>query len=333
MNLEQRIDLLTRLGDYMKSNEPSWEEAKQRASYENGWFIPEFVKMASQSIAGNYLRRDILEKWVAKYKIDPNEPKETKLVGIVMAGNIPLVGFHDLLSVFISGHRALIKPSSKDNVLIRHLVEKMAEWNPEVLKFIQFADSLNNCDAYIATGSNNSAGYFEYYFKKYPHIIRRNRTSVAVLTGEESKTELEQLADDVYLFFGLGCRNVTKIFVPQGYDFIPLLTALKKYDALTDHHKYKNNYDYNLAILLLNKKVYMSSGSVLLVEESSPFSPIAVLNYEHYDNKQMVTDAMKKSVDIQCIVGQDCIQFGRAQSPGIDDYADGVDTLAFLANL
>ncbi|MEI9909839.1 MAG: hypothetical protein WDO71_09315 [Bacteroidota bacterium] len=204
----------------------------------------------------------------------------SKTSGIVMAGNIPLVGFHDLLCVFIAGHKAIIKPSSKDDTLIRHLAAKLIEWEIEVSELIQFAEMLKNCEAYIATGSNNSAGYFEYYFKKYPHIIRRNRTSVAILTGHETHDELAKLADDVYCYFGLGCRNVTKIHVPKEYDFIPLLTAFKKYDYLAEHHKYKNNYDYNLAIHLLNKKMYMSNPSLLLIEEASPFSPISQLNYE-----------------------------------------------------
>ena len=162
----------------------------------------------------------------------------------------------------------------------------MAAWNEEVNDLISFSEMLKGCDAYIATGSNNSAGYFEYYFGKYPHIIRRNRTSVAILTGNETNEELEKLADDVYLYFGLGCRNVTKLYVPEGYDFIPLLTAFKKYNYLADHHKYKNNYDYNLAIHLLNKKFYMSNESLLLVEDASLFSPISQLNYEFYTDQE-----------------------------------------------
>jgi hypothetical protein len=244
-----------------------------------------------------------------------------------------LVGFHDLLCVFISGHKALVKASSKDAVLMRHLFEKMTEWDAATGQLVTFSEQLKSCDAYIATGSNNSAGHFEYYFRKYPHIIRKNRTSVAILTGEETPADLQKLADDVYLYFGLGCRNVTKIYVPARYDFVPLLTAFKKYDYLFEHHKYKNNYDYNLAIHLLNKKVYMSNSSLLLVEENSPFSPISQLNYEVYKDRKELVESLSGDPAIQCIVGRDFVAFGESQRPSISDYADRVDTLQFLVNL
>jgi hypothetical protein len=192
---------------------------------------------------------------------------------------------------------------------------------------------IKNCDAYIATGSNNSSRYFEYYFGKYPSIIRKNRTSVAILTGKENKEDLERLADDVYQYFGLGCRNVTKIFIPRNYDFIPLLNAFKKYDYLVDHHKYKNNYDYNLAIQILNKQYYMTNGSILLIENESPLSPISQLHYEYYDDEKEVLQKLKNDPTIQCIVSKDDIDFGGAQCPDICDYADGVDTMAFLKGL
>jgi hypothetical protein len=337
MNLPYRINLLTRLGEYILSKDGSpaaeeWEEAKEKASRENSWFIPEFVERASATIGRSLLQKDILEKWVSRYQL-PQINSSPKSVGIVMAGNIPLVGFHDFLCVFISGHKALIKPSSKDETLIKHLVAKLTEWSPDVNEWVGFADMLKNCDAYIATGSNNSAGYFEYYFKKYPHVIRRNRTSVAILTGEESKEDLIKLADDVYLYFGLGCRNVTKIYVPRDYDFIPLLRAFDKYNYLADSHKYKNNYDYNLAIQLLNKKMYMSNPSILLVEDVSLFSPISQLNYEFYDDREQLTTALEENKNIQCIAGSGRVPFGQTQQPAIHDYADGVDTLQFLASL
>jgi len=332
MNLSRRIDLLCQLGDYMLSTTAEWKETMAKAGRENSWFIPEFTELAVKNIGNNFLDRSILEKWVAGYSL-PETNEHPKKVGIVMAGNIPLVGFHDFLCVFISGHKALIKPSSKDETLIKHLVERMSGWDEEVNEFVQFAERLKGCDAYIATGSNNSAGYFEYYFKKYPHIIRRNRTSVAILTGTETGEELRKLADDVYLFFGLGCRNVTKIFVPPNYDFIPLLKAFEKYNHLADHGKYKNNYDYNLAIQILNKKFYMSNASLLLVEEVSPFSPISRLNYEFYDDVTGLINSLKKNEAIQCVVSKDGIAFGQAQSPSITDYADGIDTMEFLANL
>lgn len=332
MILNSRIELLARLGKYMLSDTPGWLEAKVKAGNENGWFIPEFVDLATKNIAESFLRRDVLEKWTAAYQI-PLENSHPKTIGIVMAGNIPLVGFHDLLCVFITGNKAIVKPSSKDDTLIHHLVDKMGEWDEETKYLISFSEMLKNCDAYIATGSNNSAGYFEYYFKKYPHIIRRNRTSVAVLTGNETKEDLVKLADDVYLYFGLGCRNVTKIYVPEKYDFIPLLRAFEKYNYLADNHKYKNNYDYNLAIHILNKKLYMSNPSILLVEESSPFSPVSQLHYEFYDDGEKLAAELKQNNLIQCITGKGFLPFGEAQYPCIDQYADGVDTLKFLSEL
>jgi len=192
---------------------------------------------------------------------------------------------------------------------------------------------LKNCDAYIATGSNNSSRYFDYYFSKYPHIIRRNRTSVAILTGNESIEELENLADDVYLYFGLGCRNVTKIYVPRNFDFIQMLEIFRKYNYLADHNKYKNNYDYNLALHLLNNKFYMTNGSILLIEDQAIFSPISQLNYEYYDNKEELLEKLKKSDEIQCITGLEKVPFGSAQCPSVTDYSDGVDTIKFLAAL
>jgi hypothetical protein len=218
-------------------------------------------------------------------------------------------------------------------VLIKHLTEILQDWEPGINKQVGFSVMLKNCDAYIATGSYNTSRYFEYYFGKYPHIIRRNKTSVAILTGDETTGELEKLADDVYQFFGLGCRNVTKIYVPAGYDFVPLLEAFKKYNVLADHHKYKNNYDYNLAIHILNNKFYMTNGSVLLIEESSLFSPISQLNYEYYTDKKSLLSSLHDNQDLQCIVGQDHIPFGKAQYPGILDYADRADTLAFLNSI
>ncbi len=337
MNLQYRIDLLARLGQYILSTDEQWIQAKERASRENGWFIPAFVDLAISTIATNFLQKDILEKWVAPYKskIDNQNPIATgsKNTGIVMAGNIPLVGFHDFLCVFISGHKSVIKPSSKDQVLIKHLVEKLQDYDPEIKNLVTFSEMLKGCDAYIATGSNNSSRYFDYYFGKYPHIIRRNRTSVAVLRGEEVTADLERLADDVYLYFGLGCRNVTKIYVPAGYDFIPLLEAFRKYNYQADHHKYKNNYDYNLALHLLNKKYYMTNGSILLIEDAAIFSPISQLNYEFYNGNDDLAARLPAAQDLQCVVGKSFIPFGGAQCPSISEYADGVDTLKFLTDL
>jgi hypothetical protein len=330
MNLQMRIDLATRLGQYILSDSPEWLEAKQRASLINPWFTPEFIDIAAGNLAKHFLNKKKLESWTSSYKIGIVDRKR---IGIVMAGNIPLVGFHDFLCVFITGHKAIIKPSSKDEVLIKHLTQKLIEWDKRLDEMIVFQEMLKDCDAYIATGSNNSARYFEYYFKKYPHIIRRNRTSVAILDGNETTTELEKLADDVHLYFGMGCRNVTKIFVPKDYEFIPLLTAFKKYDHFKDHHKYRNNYDYNLALHILNGKFYMANESIILLENPSIFSPISQLNYEFYTDKNTIAESLRTMDDLQCAVGHDYIPFGQAQLPSLTDYADGIDTINFLIKL
>ena len=332
MILQRRIDWLSKLGNYMLSNEPAWKEAKHKASMQNGWFIPEFVAIAIKNIAENFLKKERLDNWITNYHL-LSAVQNPKSIGIVMAGNIPLVGFHDFLSVFVSGHKSVIKTSSKDEILIKHLVNILAGWDPEINNFINFSEMLKNCDAYIATGSNNTSRYFEYYFGKYPHIIRRNKTTVAVLTGHETNNELEKLADDVCQFFGLGCRNVTKIYIPAGYNFEPLLASFKKYNYLADHHKYKNNYDYNLTIHLLNNKFYMTNGSVLLVQDASIFSPISQLNYEYYSDSKSLLSSLHDNPEIQCIIGHDQIPFGQAQSPGLFDYADKTDTMFFLTSL
>lgn len=332
MKLQQRKELLAQLGTYMQGNDEEWAIVKQQAYQENNWFIPEFINLAVKNIATGFLQPSQLDKLANTYSI-PEENPAPQLIGIVMAGNIPLVGFHDLLCVFFSGHRAKIKASSKDEVLITHLVDKMISWQPAIQYYITFSAMLKECDAYIATGSNNSSRYFEYYFSKYPHIIRKNRSSVAILNGHESATELEALADDVYQYFGLGCRNVTKIFVPVDYDFRPLLAAFRKYDHLSDYHKYKNNYDYNLAVYMLNNRYYMTNGSILLVEDTAITSPISQLNYEFYNNEADVRARLLNNDSVQCVVGKNNIPFGEAQCPGITEYADGIDTLDFLLHL
>ena len=338
MNLQMRIEILSKLGQYILSDDPAWKLAKEKASIQNSWFTPEFIELASSNIANQFLDKNILESLVAKYNLQQKTATEKnannlKIVGVIMAGNIPMVGFHDLMSVFITGHKIRIKASSKDDVLIKHLVNKMSEWDPEINELIVFEEMLKGCDAYIATGSNNSSRYFEYYFSKYPNIIRRNKTSIAILDGSETKEDLESLADDVHLFFGLGCRNITKIYVPADYEFIPLLEAFKKYNYLGNHHKYKNNYDYNLAIHILNNKFYMSTDAIILLEDKSLFSRISQLNYEFYTEKTAVLEYLNTSTDLQCIVGHGFIPFGQSQCPGITEFADGIDTIEFLTSL
>ena len=280
-------------------------------------------------IATEYLDEARLHSWMSHYTPTQHPLK----VGIVMAGNIPLVGFHDFLCGFLSGHNLLLKLSSKDTVLIAHLIKKLSEWDEAVLSQVHTAEMLKGCDAYIATGTNNTARYFEQYFGKYPHIIRRNRTSVAVLNGSESAEELAALGKDIFTYFGLGCRNVTQLCVPEGYDFIPLLQTMEAYRHYGDHNKYRNNYDYHLALYLLNRVPYLDNGSLLLVENALPFSAVSVLHYRFYTDRAAILAELHASPDIQAVVGHDAIPFGTAQQPGLEDYADGVDTMAFLCGL
>ena len=249
-----------------------------------------------------------------------------------MAGNIPLVGFHDFLCCFVSGHHPVIKLSSRDYALFRVILEFLNKKNKISAEQITVSSMLKGMDAYIATGSNNSARYFDYYFGKYPSLIRRNRTSIALLEGDETAEELGKLADDVFLYFGLGCRNVTQIRVPENYDFVPLLSAFRKYQWMADHHKYKNNYDYRLSLAILNKLQYMSNDCLLLLENDSPFSPIAVLHYTYYKDIKDSVPA-EKDENLQCIVGRRFLPFGNSQRPGLSDYADGRDTMKFLRSL
>lgn len=332
MELQERIELVLKLGKYMSEESEEWAAIKAKASRENPWFAPEFVDLSIKNICTQFLQKDKLEQWLKTYDTTAFSEKDIK-VGLVMAGNIPLVGFHDFLCVFLSGRKAIIKASSKDDILIKHIVKKFLEWDPSTRELLSFAEILRGCDAYIATGSNNSSRYFDYYFGKYAHIIRRNRTSLAILDGDETKEELDALSDDIQLYFGLGCRNVTKLYVPENYDFLKLLNALRKYDHYFEFHKYKHNYDYHLALLMMSNKFYMNNGSVILAENTSLFSPVSQVNYEFYKDKSAVTALLENNADVQCIVGHGYTNFGKAQQPSLFDYADGVDTMQFLTTL
>jgi hypothetical protein len=330
MKLQNRIALLSTLKKYLIENGEELQRIKHSASVHNGWFTIEFIDIAIKNITEQFLDTEKLTVWISHYFLD--DTIVPKNVGIVMAGNIPLVGFHDFLCVFINGHKQTIKLSSKDDILLKHLVSKMCTWDAGVADYISFAAILKGCDGYIATGSNNSARYFDYYFAKYPSIIRKNRTSVAILRGDESIESLEKLSNDIHIFFGLGCRNVTKIYVPQEYDFVHLLQSFHRYKYFADHHKYRNNYDYNLTIQIMNNRFYMTNESTLLIESDAFFSPISQLNYSFYDNAAALIATLKQSQEIQCIAGLD-IPFGKVQTPGLFDYADGIDTMQFLLTL
>jgi hypothetical protein len=335
MNLQERIEILVSAGEIISgtdgTSKEEWSAALETAYRKNNWFAPLFLQKATEQISSSYLKKEKLEAMVSHYFLD--EPASVKTVGIVMAGNIPLVGFHDFLCVFLSGHHQRIKLSSKDDVLLPTLIRLLERRCSAIKEYVSITERLNDCDAYIATGSDNSARYFEYYFGRYPSVIRKNRTSVAVLTGNETNEELSLLADDLFIYFGLGCRNVTQIHVPKGYNFQPLLESMKKYSWCFDHNKYRNNYDYQLAIYIMNSLPYMTNDCIVLIENESPFSPVGTLHYFYYDDLNSRVDTLKTNQSIQAIVGYNGVPFGQAQTPGLMDYADGVDTMAFLLTL
>ena len=342
--LEQRIQGVAALGamltDYFLHGEKApvyldLEEALQKAEQQNAWFDRENCLFALKHWA-NLLKENSLKAWLSTYPIKEKTPKQ---VALILAGNIPMVGFHDLLCVLLSGHKAIGKLSSQDKVLLPFLIKKLEEIAPEFKGTVCFTEErINDFDAVIATGSNNTARYFEYYFGKKPHIIRRNRNSVAVLTGKETPEELFQLGEDIFRYFGLGCRSVSKLFVPEDYDFVAFFEAIYPYHTLLDHQKYVNNYDYNKAVYLMSLFKLLENGFLLLKEDEKYASPIATLFYERY--KDMATLNQRLEADkeeIQCIVSggniPHTIRFGQSQVPSLTDYADGVDTMAFLNSI
>jgi hypothetical protein len=339
MNIEERIKSFSILGEKLRDALIAGNSRNQflqletlinNQHFSNPWFSPENVREAISSIA-NELTEENLIKWTAFYPA-LKENKEPVKVGVIMAGNIPLVGFHDFLSVLISGHNIIVKTSSKDADLILYISEILCSVNPEFKTKIEFTDStLNGFDAVIATGSNNSSRYFEYYFGKYPNIIRKNRNSVAILEGDETKEELESLGKDIFSYYGLGCRNVSRLFLPEGYDVGSLQKNWELYSGCIGNAKYANNYDFNKAVYLVNKEKFIDSGFLLMKEEDKLSSPVSVVYYTFYKSETALkhqTDALNEK--IQCIIGKKHIPFGKAQSPKLWDYADGIDTIDFL---
>ena len=298
----------------------------------NGWFTRENVIFSIQQWS-KALTPSNLDTWLKPYEFNNDEQKT---VAIVMAGNIPLVGFHDFLSVLISGHKVLVKQSSNDKQLLPVIAAFLMEIAPEFENRIKFTeDRLNDFDAVIATGSNNTARYFEYYFKGKPSIIRKNRNSVALLTGKESKEELDALAEDVFRYFGLGCRNVSKLYVPKEYDFDNFFKAIYPWNTLLNSAKYANNYDYNKAVYLMSEFKLLENGFLILKKDESFGSPIATLFYEEYEDEKDLQEKLQQNKEnLQCVVGHEAeVDFGQTQQPKLWDYADGVDTLKFLEEL
>lgn len=341
LQFEERLQLLRYFRDSFDDSSEAWQSAVQLAYQKNAWFTPENIKQAWKAIVATYLNEDNLSEVSKRYPkiVHLSAPKD---VGIVMAGNIPLVGFHDLLCTFLSGHVAHVKLSSKDEVLIPFIVDQLTEIDPRFSTYVHFEDQLKGLDGYIATGSNNSVRYFQTYFGKYPSIIRHSRSSIAILDGQESDEELIALGGDVFSYFGLGCRSVSKLYVPQGYNFERMLGLWQEHFIDIIHHNaYMNNYDYSYALYLLNKVPFLMNGCVLITEDKQLVSRIAMLHYEQYKDQDDVTHKISPiEKDIQCIVSRTdqvpdltTVPMGSAQLPDFFDYADDIDTLSFLIDL
>ncbi|WP_026809779.1 acyl-CoA reductase [Arenibacter latericius] len=347
-----RLNALIKLGNFFKEyyeyakNSPkidhnsnpwfnAFDDAITLAGHKNGWFTPENI-LFSINTWGELLEEEKLNNWLSHYQIGNNPPKS---VAVVMAGNIPLVGFHDFLSTLITGNNIIVKLSSNDKVLLPFISSYLIEIEPSFKDAIFFADGkLENFDAVIATGSDNTARYFEHYFSKKPNIIRKNRNSVAVLTGRETQPQLQALGEDVFRYYGLGCRSVSKLFVPKDYDFDLFFKAIYPYHNIVDHAKYANNYDYNKAVYLMSLFPILENGFLMLKEDTSYSSPIATLFYETYDSLETLKGNLEKESDkLQCIVADGFttaeIPFGQTQKPSLTDYADNMDTIEFLLNL
>jgi hypothetical protein len=338
MDLEERIESFALLGETLRNslNGISVTRADQlnllidNQHNHNPWFTPENVRRAVTAIAEELTEENLI-RWTSAYP-GLNEQIKPLRVGVIMAGNIPLTGFHDFLSVLISGNNLIAKTSSKDYELIVYISTILCSINTGFRKRIEFTeDTLTNFDVVIATGSDNSSRYFEYYFGKYPNIIRKNRNSIAIIEGNETDDELTNLGTDIFSYFGLGCRNVSKVYFPKGYDFTSMIRHWDTFSGVINHTKYANNYDFNKAVYLVNKEVFYDTGHLLLKEDSKISSPVSVLHYEYYKSQYAIkqqTELLKEK--IQCLVGLHYISFGKAQYPHLWDYADGIDTIEFL---
>lgn len=341
MNTENQVLGLIKLSDYIKaflskkSEEYNQDDADielllKKSEIENPWFTVDNQKFALRQWA-DLLTDEKIKNWLQNYSISTI----SKRVGLILAGNIPLVGFHDVVSVILSNHIPVIKLSSKDRYLVPFLLKKWKEFSNDAIQF-EFVERLENFDAVIATGSNNTARYLEYYFKNHLSIIRKNRTSIAVLKGDETHEELQLLAKDIFQYFGLGCRNVTRIFIPKYFLIDRLFESFIDFQDIINHNKYANNYDYNRAVYLLNQDKFWDNNFVMLKEDDKLFSPLSVINFSRYESLEEVKSFIAENEEnIQCIVAEDelglnSISFGEAQNPSLDTYADNVDTMKFL---
>jgi hypothetical protein len=342
MTLKERIDAFVKVGHFISSHfsqrgevqEPALHQALEQvtevAHLHNNWFIPKFVNHAAASI-GSYLNEQELSAFTGGMEAQPSP----KTIAIICAGNIPLVGWHDIMCVLLSGNKALVKLSTDDDVLLPFFLRLLTHFEPRFEEQIGFASGkLGRFDAVIATGSNNTASYFRYYFGKYPHIIRHNRTSVAVLTGEETEEDLKRLGDDIFLYFGLGCRNVSKVLVPRGYNFNKFFESIVSFGDVVNNKKYGNNYDYHRAIYLLERQPFLDNNFLMVKESEHLHAPVGVLYYQQFENEDSVREYINSNEkELQCVIGKGFLPFGYSQQPVITEFADKVNTLAFLVNL
>jgi hypothetical protein len=334
-NKVQLVKIFTTLGTKLSNPDERLSEIIITEKQYNAWFTPENVLQAVTAIS-KMLNHDDLTKWLDGYILDDNKP--VKKIGLILAGNIPLVGFHDVLCVFVSGNFALIKASSQDSRLIKYILELLVGIEPGFIERYSFVERLENFDAVIATGSNNSSRYFDYYFGKVPNIIRKNRNSVALLTGAETAEQLYNLGHDIFDYFGLGCRNVSKLMVPKGYNFNFFFESIEIFNPIIHHNKYNNNYGYNRSIYLVGRELHLDNNFLLVKENPSLSSPLAVMFYEYYDDLESAQSLLNEQSDkIQCLVTNAPVEvksqvvgFGMSQSPKLWDYADNVDTMEFL---
>ena len=338
MTTSERIEALDQLGTLIQDEvEGAFEPVIAQSIAENPWFTPQSVRAALLTISDHYLSLDALKKWVSDYEIKDDRQKR---VGLVLAGNIPMVGLHDIICTFVAGHHLVIKYSSKDKVLLQFLIQQLHEIDARSKAYFTAVERVKDIDAVIATGGSTAATHFHYYFSKYPNLIRKNRSSVAILTGEESRADLARLGEDIFRYFGLGCRNVSKLFVPKGYKFDTFYESIIDYQYVIDHNKYKNNYDYSHAIYLLGQHQFLTNNFLIVREDPTLSSRISCIHYEQYEDIDEVVSNLKEiEENLQCVASLSPISglphtsIGNCQSPALSDYADRVDTMAFLTGL
>lgn len=335
--IEQKKLNLCVLGDKLLAKNNESNEVYLYAKAKNPWFTMDFIIQSVNNIVVYYFQKTALDTWLSSYDLSKNSSKQ---VGIIVAGNIPLVGLHDIICAYFTSHQILIKLSSKDDVLMNYFMQEWAQIDADLMSQFRLSDMLKNQEAIIATGSDTTHKYFEHYFKDIPRILRKNRNSIAVLSGTETEQELQGLSDDIFMYFGLGCRNVSLILVPRSFEIRNLFPYFDKYEYMKNHVKYMNNYDYNRTLLLMNQIPHLSSDYVILEEKLILSSRLATLHYSYYDDLQEAQDYIAQNNEqIQCVVSSIealkplCIAFGQSQKPSLSQYADNIDTLEFLINL